>query len=152
MRFDPFVCCLIVTAGLGAGCSSPVLKGAKVADHEYLPETKETYVSKSCTTADGKPSAGSKAMYFVVHENGQPMLVERNLETDKESIVTNHWTEKDGEHYFWWRGKTAAEYVVPADYAEGVRRVYKDVEVAEAGGVTKSTSASTLNCPLTPVK
>ena len=143
----------ILVSFLGAGCASSNPKGMKATDHLYWTmHDGPAYAAPKCTNAaTGAATDGTSSMYFVVDDGGRPALDQRDPDDISESIITNRWSADDGDHYFYWTGDRGVEVVIPKGEG-GVKRVYDGVTVAEAAGVTKPTSAVTLNCPLIPYK
>jgi hypothetical protein len=142
----------LVAAIAGGGCgASHYLHGGILADHDYVDSKSSSYAASRCTNvATKEASKGSTATFHVVQEAGGPALFERNRDTARGAVITNHWAEQDGDHYFCWVGKNGYEYVVPAG-GVGERRIYNDVKMSEANGVTKPTSLANFVCALEPI-
>jgi hypothetical protein len=144
---------ILAASGIIAiGCASWFMNGGKLVESDYAPKVKASYRVPTCTNlADGSSIAGPADITFLLVEDaGGPGVFERSPDGTG-AVITNRWSEADGEHYFGWVQANGWEYIVPSDPSrKPTRVVYTSIETKQEGTVTKPTSAPAAKCDMLP--
>jgi hypothetical protein len=137
---------------LSSGCASMFMNGGKLVDAHYKPAVKASYRAETCTTKEGTSVPGPPVTFQLVQEGPITGIFERSPDGSG-AVITNHWSDDKGDHYFGWVQSTGWEYVMPKDpAAPATRLVYVGLQRSEEGGVTKPTSAVGATCALVVAK
>jgi hypothetical protein len=144
------VASLVVTAG----CASWFMNGGKLVDKGYAPTVKAAYKAPTCKNlVDGSNIAGPDVVYQLVQDEQGTGIFERSPDGTG-AVITNHWTDDKGDHYFGWVQNNGWEYVIPPEPAgkTAMRIAYSSLQTKAEGTITKPTSPPMATCEMVPAK
>jgi hypothetical protein len=143
MRYSLFAVAAVV--GL-SGCASMFMNGGNLVDAGEGPTAvKRSYKAPQCAMTDGSSVAGPADVTFQLVDAG---IFERSSDGSG-AVITNHWADAAGDHYFGWVKSSGWEYVIPQDpNAPANRLVYVGLDTKTEGSVTKPATPVSATCPL----
>jgi hypothetical protein len=142
-----------IVATLAMGCGGSSLNGAKGVAPDYPPQAGAPYGIDYCLDNHNAPSPGPDAVYQAIDQN-RALLERSRSETTGEpvnTLVTNHWSAPDGDHYFYWSNGTGWELVL--GNGGGKRLVYFGVDVEhDTSGSMRPRGDPALRCDMIPTR
>ena len=130
------------------------MRVAAVALGEEQEGSRANYrIDRCIDLANNAPTEKPEATYHLVTRDGKTVLFERSSDGSG-TVIDNHWTASDGEHYFVSIGMAdvGQEYVLPNEgRGPGQRLVYVALQKTKAADSTlRPASAPGVRCDLVP--
>lgn len=142
---------MVASAGVsGLACASMFLSGGRIVDHDFSSSAVASYRATSCIQlANNSPvSAPQDLTWHLIREGGVVKLFERESRGNG-TLIENHWTDANGDHFFVRVQKTGWEYVIPATPSVPTARlVYTGVSTTDLDDVERPVSVPTVRCEL----
>lgn len=135
-----------------AGCASALVHGGKIVERDVSQGSAASYrVDKCVDLTNNSPAEKPGTTYHVVQRDGKTVLFERGADGTG-TLMENHWSASDGEHYFVWVGMINVGYEIILPGREGgsaQRRSYIAVETSKSSdGTIRPTSQPGIRCDL----